>query len=88
MFVKSVVLIYLTLCKSEAAMASSLFHRFHARFARGAQGLLLASCVVALAGCMSVSTQKIGMVPVAAADPVYTFNCRIRSLRRCQTKAA
>lgn len=54
-------------------MASSLFHRFHARFARGAQGLMLASCVVALAGCMSVSTQKIGMIPVAAADPVYTI---------------
>ncbi|MNL47356.1 hypothetical protein D3C87_1701420 [compost metagenome] len=54
-------------------MASSLFHRFHARCARGAQVLLLASCVVALAGCMSVSTQKIGMVPVAAADPVYTI---------------
>lgn len=55
-------------------MDSSPFHKLQGRIARAAKAGLLASvCAVALAGCMSVSTQKVGMVPVAAADPVYSI---------------
>lgn len=55
-------------------MASSPFHNFQGRIARAGRVLLLASaCAMAVAGCMSVSTQKVGMVPVAPADPVYTI---------------
>lgn len=32
--------------------------------------MLVSACVFALGACMSVDTQKVSMVPVAAADPV------------------
>lgn len=55
-------------------MASSPLHKLEGRFARAGGALLLTSvCVFALGACMSVSTQKVGMVPVAAADPAYVI---------------
>lgn len=54
-------------------MASLPFHRFQG-WTRACRALLWASaCALALSACMSVSTQKVGMVPVAAADPVYSI---------------
>lgn len=53
-------------------MASSPFHKFQG-WTRAGRALLLTSSMLALSACMSVSTQKVGMVPVAAADPVYSI---------------
>lgn len=60
-------------------MAASPIHIFkgldsQGRVVRASRAVLLAcACTLALSACMSVSTQKVGMTPVAAADPVYTI---------------
>ena len=60
-------------------MAASPIHIFkgldsQGRVVRASRAVLLAcACALALSACMSVSTQKVGMTPVAAADPVYTI---------------
>lgn len=55
-------------------MASSPVHKLEGRFGRAGRVLLAtAACAFALGACMSVSTQKVGMVPVAAADPVHSI---------------
>lgn len=55
-------------------MASSPVQKLEGRFTRAGRALLAAAaCAFALGACMSVSTQKVAMVPVAAADPVHTI---------------
>ena len=53
-------------------MASSqVVYEWKARAAHAGKAWLAASlCAVALAGCMSVKSERVNLVPVAAADPV------------------